>query len=217
VAQNVVIRAYEPRDREAARKICCDTAFQGEPVEKFFTDREVFADALMNYYLDFEPESSFVAEVNGKVVGYVTACCDSKRYRRTFALRILPLLLLKSLARGVFWKRGTRRFAWAMVRGVLSGAVRAPKLRRMYPAHLHINFSREFRGEGFGKQLMERALEHLRDAGASGVHIVTVKENDGAVRFFRAMRFQPLEFLPAPYWEETVNEHKTALVMARSL
>jgi hypothetical protein len=38
------IRPYRAGDREAVREIACDTALAGEPVELFFSDREVFAD-----------------------------------------------------------------------------------------------------------------------------------------------------------------------------
>ena len=63
------IRPYEPRDRAAVRQICCDTADAGQPVERFFPDREVIADLLTNYYTQFEPQSAFVADNGSGAVG----------------------------------------------------------------------------------------------------------------------------------------------------
>ena len=68
----VNIRLYESRDRAAVRRICCETADNGGPVEGFFRDRELVADLVTRYYTDFEPESCWVAEV----AGAMSACSD---------------------------------------------------------------------------------------------------------------------------------------------
>ena len=43
----------------------------GRPIDPVFQDRELFADYLTSYYTDIEPESCFVLEQNGRVVGYL--------------------------------------------------------------------------------------------------------------------------------------------------
>ena len=40
------IREYRPSDREAVRRLCCDTGFLGEPIDPVYEDRELFADFL---------------------------------------------------------------------------------------------------------------------------------------------------------------------------
>jgi ABC-type branched-subunit amino acid transport system ATPase component len=67
----MVVRKFEPRDREAVRCLCCQTGFLGKPIDPVFEDRELFADYLTSYYTDAEPESCFVLEHNGRVVGYL--------------------------------------------------------------------------------------------------------------------------------------------------
>ncbi len=79
-----VIRPYQGKDREAIRKIAFDTAFMGEPAEVFFTDQEVLADILTDYFTDHEPESLFVAESGGAIVGYLLGAKDSARVSRIF-------------------------------------------------------------------------------------------------------------------------------------
>ncbi len=91
------IRSYEPRDREAVRTICCDTADGGGPVENFFPDREVFGDALTAYYTDYEPESSWVGETGCEVVGDVTGCLNTRKFIRTMSFHILPRIALKAI------------------------------------------------------------------------------------------------------------------------
>ena len=73
---NVKIRPYQKEDKGFIRKISGDTANRGKPVETFFKDREVMEDLLTLYYTDFEPQSSWVAEYEGRVVGYLTGCLN---------------------------------------------------------------------------------------------------------------------------------------------
>ena len=77
---NINIRPYQTGDRAALRTLCCDVADRGLPIEHFFSDREVAADLLTKYYTDYEPESTFVAICNGRLVGYINGCTDNRRY-----------------------------------------------------------------------------------------------------------------------------------------
>ncbi len=65
------IRSYRNSDREAVRRLCCQTGFLGEPIDPVYQDRQLFADFLTTYYTDHEPESSFVLEVDGEIRGYL--------------------------------------------------------------------------------------------------------------------------------------------------
>ncbi|NJK92920.1 MAG: hypothetical protein HC904_14525 [Blastochloris sp.] len=67
----LLIRAYRAGDRAELREICCDTGFLGKPIDAVFSDRELFADFLTDYYLDEEPDLAVVLESEGVVQGYV--------------------------------------------------------------------------------------------------------------------------------------------------
>src|SRR5580658_5685961 len=71
LAEKIIIRPYAPTDRTTTRQICCDTGFLGDPIETIFTDREVFADLFTSPYLNYEPNCAWVAETDGRVVGYL--------------------------------------------------------------------------------------------------------------------------------------------------
>ena len=66
-----MIRSYRASDREAVRRLCCQTGFLGEPIDPVYQDHELFADFLTTYYTDHEPESSFVLELDGEIRGYL--------------------------------------------------------------------------------------------------------------------------------------------------
>jgi hypothetical protein len=50
-----VIRLYRPSDRDAVRRLCCETGYLGKAIDPVFEDRELFADYLTSFYTDWEP------------------------------------------------------------------------------------------------------------------------------------------------------------------
>ena len=73
-----VIRPYESRDREAVRRVCFETGYMGDPIAWQWRDAESFADLFTSYYTDHEPESATVVEIDGRVVGYLLGCRDTR-------------------------------------------------------------------------------------------------------------------------------------------
>lgn len=185
----IVIRPYEPRDRAAVREICCDTADCGRPMESFFPDREALADLVTRYYTDFEPGSSLVAEQDGRVVGYLTGCFDTRRFRRVMAWRIVLPALVGTIGRGTLWHRQVRGLLRANIGLWLGGAMRRRVLLDEFPAHLHINLRAECRGRNVGRELMTRWLAL---ASGRGMYAGVNSDNEGGRRFFEAMGFRLL-------------------------
>jgi len=113
------VRFYERRDRDALRKICADTGFLGSPIDPVFQDRELFADYLTGYYLDIEPESTVVLEVEGVVAGYVMASTQPGLHHAYDKL-MLPVLAAKGLWRYVTrpYNEATKDYIkWILTRG----------------------------------------------------------------------------------------------------
>jgi GNAT superfamily N-acetyltransferase len=183
------IRPYETRDRAAVRQICADTADAGQPVERFFPDREVIADLLTNYYTQFEPQSTWVVDKGDGVVGYLTGCLNTKRFTRTMVWRIGPGLFFKALVRGTFWHPQTLRFFRANIGLWLTGEHAAHSMLQEYPAHLHINLRDGFRGHGIGRELVQAFLDHAAKAGVRGVHASVSANNPRACHFFEQLGF----------------------------
>ena len=75
------IRPFQSDDRDVVRRICYQTGYMGDPPDWFWRDTESFRDLFSSYYTDEEPESSFVVESGGQVVGYLLGCVDSQKVR----------------------------------------------------------------------------------------------------------------------------------------
>ena len=69
--EQVLIRAYRTSDRPAIRRLCSETGFLGQPISPLFQDSDLFADLFTKPYLDHESQWAMVAEVDGRVIGYL--------------------------------------------------------------------------------------------------------------------------------------------------
>lgn len=183
------IRPYEARDRTAVRRICCDTADRGGPIESIFHDRELVADLVTRYYTDYEPETSWVAESDGQVVGYLTGALDTTRQQRVMVRKILPAAIASAIRRGVFRRKETWRLAALMLRNAFSFfSPRRLDLRR-WPAHLHIDIQDGYRGARVGQRLMTEFENAVRRHGLPGIHASVRGDNSKACAFFEKMGY----------------------------
>ena len=189
-------RLFAPRDEPQVRAICFETALHGEPMRSVFDDERLVSEALVGYYIRHEPESLFVAEEDGIVVGYLTACADTRSFERSFAFGEAPRLLLRFLLRGHFLRRRTWQLLCAMLRygRALQGFKRT--VSDDYPDHLHLNLRASSRGKGIGSELLRRYLECARRRGIRGICVST--QGEEGMRFFARAGFEVLASFQLP-------------------
>jgi ribosomal protein S18 acetylase RimI-like enzyme len=185
-----------PSEVDVVHQIGADTAFYGAPVEQIFDDRRLFIDVFMRPYTGAFLDTCWVAMVEDTVAGYLIGCLNTAAYEPLFRHA-----LLKALARTL---RGRYRIGWRTIRAMI-GFVReqfvtAPALDLVtYPAHLHINLSAPYRGQGIGRQLMETYLDHCRSASVPGVFLTTSSQNTTALHLYEKLGFCVLHRHRSPY------------------
>lgn len=203
-SSTLTVRPYQNSDRDALMKIAADTAFFGEPIEKYMEDRRIFLDQFYAYYPDYEPEHAWVAVAENQVVGFLTGCSDTHRQRKITKQKINPK---------VIWRFITGRYhpgpkTWAYLKGLKraeanhENAVADPDL---YPAHLHINVDHNWRGFGIGMRLIQSYLDQLIYENITGVHLGTTSENETACRLYTRMGFKLLDARPTNLWEKYID------------
>ena len=64
-----------------------------------------------------------------------------------------------------------------------------PELLHKYPGHLHIDILPAYQRKGYGRKLMDRFCEKLRQAGGKGVHLIMAGDNVDAERFYGRVGF----------------------------
>lgn len=151
-------RLFRPSDREAVRRICCETGFMGSPVDPLYSDREAFADFFTAYYTDYEPEHCLVAESqDGEVVGYLATSTRSRGYtwrQAWVVVRNIPFVVWK-IATGRYRKGDFLFLHWLLLKAGPQ-TPRAPKRA----AHFHINILPGWRGVA-GRPLLSTFLRSI--------------------------------------------------------
>lgn len=176
-----LIRDYQPGDREAVRTIAYETGLMGSSIRAQYRDFHSFADMFTSYYTDVEPQHSVVAELGGKVVGYILSSADSRK-----AWSPGRVALRHMITRGICFRPGTAAF-W--FRGMIDtiadlGKGGRPKFDlARYPSHTHNNLLPEGRGASIGTEFFFRVFDKLKLAGSPGMHGEALAENHAMVAF----------------------------------
>ena len=176
------IRSYRETDRNAIRRLCCDTGFLGAPIDPVYEDRQLFADFLTTYYTDWEPESSFVIEIDGEIRGYLLGSRKPLR-NQLYSFWQNVSLFLKALARSFRYNAASRRFVlWIL----MNGWREVPAAPRRVP-HFHINLLPDARKMSTTRALISAYLSYLYRCGEKRVYgqIVTFESRRGEQMFER--------------------------------
>jgi GNAT superfamily N-acetyltransferase len=207
----IIIRPYAAGDREAVRQIAYDTAFLGGSGATFFDDREALEDFLTSYFIDYEPESCFVAGSGPQVIGYLMGAKNSAAKRRGLFGR----LFFKAIKRSVILRKKNIVFIFACLRSFLMGEFKAPDFSREYPATLHTNIIEGFRSQGIGARLIVAYLDYLRKEKVGGVHFATL--SDRAANFYEKNGFTLLYKNKRSYFRNILGRDIDCYIFGKKL
>jgi ribosomal protein S18 acetylase RimI-like enzyme len=172
VEETVRVRSYRPSDREAIRRLCCNTGFLGNPVDPLFQDRTLFADLFTEPYLEREPEWALVAEApewalvaeaRGRVIGYLLGSIDPHfdRWLLLSGFQTVSRMLLR-LATGRYSNHPRSR---KFIRWLLTAGLREQPQHPPQSAHLHFNLDCGYRGRGLAQLLWRNFESRLKARG----------------------------------------------------
>ena len=165
------IRSYQLKDYERMHKICFETS-SGFDSEK---GRIALYATYCDYYIKEEPNSCFVAvNEDDEAIGYVICAPDDERYQKIFNEKYAPVLR----------KASPKRYFFYFVNEKLCA-----KIKKLYPAHLHIDILPEGQRMGLGTMLMDTLISYLKENGVKGVYLVCGASNKKGVSFYRKYGF----------------------------
>lgn len=172
MGDNIIIRQFQPEDREAVRQVCLETS--SFPLEK--KGMKDFILLLYNdYYTEVEPDCCFVAEdEDGKIIGYLLCAKDFKEYLKVFKGLYLPEI-----------KKLGLQYYFMAVGEILTHEM----FSRKYPAHLHIDLTAACRRKGVGTRLMNALKAYLKDNGIDSLMLSCGASNTVAIKFYEKNGF----------------------------
>lgn len=209
------IRKYDSKDRADIRRISCETAFLEYNRKQIFDDDEILADVFTLYFTDYEPDSCFVAVVDGRVIGYIIGTTDALTMKRLSRQKIAGFIFLKAFSRGVFFKTTNLKFLFSFLKSFLQGEFKEPSFLKDFPTMLHINVSKEFRDKGIGSKFIETYLNLLEEKKSKGVHFGTLSER--AKNFYLKTGFTVLFHGVRSYLKPYIGESVNYYVLGRKL
>jgi len=183
------IRNYRSADRKIVREISVESSIFSEFRDVIFSD-DIIADLLTLYFTDYQPQSCFVAEKEGQVIGYVLGTKDIRNMRKSMKYRILPLLARKVFISGQVLRINNIILMKHMLSSYIKGEFKVPDFAEKYPATLHINIKTQHRGGHLGLSLVNHFLDFLKKDNIQGIHFGVLSE--GAKRFFLKLNFEML-------------------------
>ena len=202
---NVIIRKYLAEDRDIIKNIACDTAFFGEPVEALIDDRELFFDAFYAFFFDHETSTCWVAEQDGKVVGFLAGSVDAHRQQQWSSFHIYPWIALRIISgKYTIWRR-TLRYVLDLIGQAVKGELPYTDTRR-FPAHLHINVTSGSRGSGIGRRLLDAYHSQLRSLGVKGVHLHTTDQNVSACILYEKVGYRIQDTRKTMKWKPLLGK-----------
>jgi len=195
----VVVDPFSIEDRALVRDLCCDAAWEGRPLEEWLPiPHSLFADLFTSYYTDQEPQSSFVARVDGEFAGYVLTCLNSRSYEQAWRLKVLLPAALRIIT-------GRHRIGVGAVIPLLHLGLAYLKCNpskvplSKYPGHLHINIvDRYRRWPQVSRALLHRAIDHFLQNDVTGIHGIVMTSRNRMEGKYRRWGFSILARCPSP-------------------
>lgn len=171
----VEIKQFELKYLEDARQVCLNTGPRAAREDA--DEREKLLAVYCDYYCEQEPDNAFViADENDVAQGYILCAENVSAFRKNF----------------VPYMKKLRRFGIKCCIEPWGEQLVYRFFGKKYPAHLHIDINKGFRGNGNGTRMMQTLLGHLKNKNVRGVMLIVGSGNDEAIRFYKRNGFKIL-------------------------
>lgn len=179
------LRRATASDTAALYQICLRTAADGADASSQYADPDLLGHFYVGPYLELEPELAFVVADEAGAVGYIVGAADTRRFAAACEHRWFPRLRQRYP-----WPAAHDRSADARIVRLLHRGIDISSATPAHPAHLHIDLDVAAQGKGWGRRLMERFEDELRERGVPGLHLTVSATNSGAIAFYERLELE---------------------------
>jgi len=189
------IRAFRAQDLPALYTISLATGHAGGDASGLYRDPHLVGQIYSVPYGVLAPDLVLVAEDDAGVAGFALGAIDTTGWEALLERHWWPALRHRHADPGpepaAGWSPDQRR-AFAIHHPTLSPAA----VCASHPTHLHLNLLPRLQHRGVGSALLRAWLALARGRGARCVHVAVNRANTGAIGFWTAKGFRPLDAPP---------------------
>ncbi|KAJ7456458.1 acyl-CoA N-acyltransferase [Mycena latifolia] len=189
----VRIRPASVQDAAALSRICLLTADVGQPAEHLHDFPELPGLVWAVPYVQLLTTWGFVMEEESskEVVGYIVGSKDTRTYEDYATANLWPVLV-KQYPPSLMVKPADQHYA-----NLLQKMRILPDTTLAFsPAHLHIDILGSYQKQGWGRKLIQTAVEYLIGEGIDGVWLVMNPKNHNARQFYEKLGFTSIAGSP---------------------
>lgn len=201
-----IIRPATKADLSALSNICLLTANAGTSSEHLHSHPALPGLIYALPYLSLESTWGFVLEHDGEVVGYTLGAFDTRKFEESaeagwwpsLRARYTPLLQDSDAALTPADK--------AYINTIITFPRASDAMMAFAPAHLHIDILPSHQRQGWGRKLIARAMENLKENDVKSVWLGMDPKNTEAAAFYSRLGFRKFEGAEEGIMGITVHE-----------
>ncbi|KAK0453491.1 acyl-CoA N-acyltransferase [Armillaria borealis] len=191
---SIIIRRATEADEAALSRICLLTADTGKSAEHLHDFGELPGLVYAVPYVKLPTTWGFVlVDRTHEVVGYIIGSKDTRAYEQHASEHWWPALAEK------YPPESATKPADVRYMQLLRNMHTAPAANIAFAsAHLHIDILPEYQKQGWGRKLMQTALDYLKGENivGDGVWLGMDPRNEGARKFYERLGFADIEGAP---------------------
>ena len=198
----VYIREARASDSKSVSRICLLTGDAGKTAEHLHDFGELIGLMYAEPYVQLPAGFGFVMVDPSKsdaVVGYVLGTADTRLFEQQASDSWFPEVQKRYPYPPRHPQDPDRPLKPADERYIrtIHNPPRTPQVQIAFsPAHLHIDILPEYQRQGWGRRLMDRAFEHLKEQGLDRVWLGLDPRNESARKFYQRLGFEDIEGAP---------------------
>lgn len=185
------LRRATAADHPALAMICLKTGDAGKDASVREDDPDLLGLLYTIPYQVLEPDLAFIIDSPTGAAGYLLGAAETAAFNASLASGWYPELQRRVADPGPDTSRW-RGSDWARHR-VHHPDFAVPPALAAYPSHGHIDLLPQARGKGIGRRAMAFLEQRLAASGSTGIHLEVMPENDGALKFYKAIGLKALQ------------------------
>ncbi len=167
------IKKISKDDKFRLEYVCRQTA--GEQSKTDEKIGQIVTKTYSSYYAREETENCFGLYDDNVLVGYIICAENASKFKKIY--RKKDVKEIASLS------KKAAAFAWVLPIPYIF-------FKNKYPAHLHIDILEEYQNKGYGSEMINTLLKHLKEKDVKGIMLMTDEDNFGAIRFYERHGFK---------------------------